>query len=521
MRVETERAVAELVNSYLVAPKGSPDSETVMKILVGARLLRAAGPEGLARRWISDATRRFTVEIERGAISEDDRRRIADALNELRALVSVSRANWTDAVGVGAAASVRAALRPVAHTQLREALDPARAEPADVAPLMNAHAQTFGRAPFLSAEDGELLGRLMRLDPDALLTVSANVTSLRNDHTPMDVALDGETSVKRLLREARTVLMLRSGGRPLPDGIGAPGLPVPVATDPDDAKRRLAGLLDNTFSGAHFDPDTIPTATVAVSRSTLDEFIAMGYRPVLVEQVPSLGGIDGHALEGIDPLPDGLPPGADGTAAAYARTAREPRWHLGAIAHYEKLAMRDKPGRAGAANALVILTGAPAAQGDLGEDVPRGEVFVWPRAALTDQSDLYGPARPASELSVRCSHENTRWLPGRALLRADTTILCCVDCQRRGFASVPTHRLPDGHPQLDALLGAPRGFQCSYVEGERALRHIAGDPPPPPRVSLRQLRASEGLTDLDALAAAAFSPARAARRRTMRTALGH
>lgn len=485
----------------------------------GARLLKAAGAEDVAQRWITDGIRWLTAGLDADVTSPEDLSLVTGTLKVLRALQGATRANCGDIVGLGDRASVRSALRLILREQLTHTLDPAQSAASDVAPLLNAHAQMVGRDPYVDSNDGELIGRLLRLHPDALMTLSTSIPSLRGGHTPMRVATHGEAGVHQLLREVRAALQMRSGVGPLPDGVGAPRLPVPAAADLDDAKRRLAGVLDNTLSSAYFDPATIPTVTVAVERRTLDEFIALGYRPVLIEQVASLGDFDGHRLEGVQALSDDIPRERGTTEADIA--AREARWHLGAIAHYDELPVRDTPGRTAPANALVVLAGAPAAKDDLVDVGQDADSHVWPRAALTIHDCLYGPTRPTRELSVTCAHENTRWLPARCLERGDTMMLCCVDCQRRGFASVPTHQLPDGHPDLPPLTDRSGADQRRYLAGESALRQIAGHPPLPGDMSIMQLRAADGSADLDAVAVEALDRTRPrpSTRRTMRTTL--
>lgn len=523
--VEQVDAVVDGLDVSFDAP---PSPDMIQRLTRGAQLLKLVGRDERAEPLIGDGIAWLTAHIDNGALSEGHLHFATGALNGLHALKGTKRRHSVATSSTSPRVWANATLRPILREETQRALTPGRYVPADVAPLINAAAQMLGHDPFLNADDGELLARLLQLDPDASVTLSASVESLRHGHTAIGNVANGRPSIVHMLGQVRATLAVRTGGAPFADGTGAPRLPVPAATSLTDAKRRLAGLLDNTLASANLPDDQLPTATVAVDRATLDELVALGYRPVIVEQIPrSFTDLDGHQVEGIAPLPGSIPRERARTEGELTLAAHEPRWHLGAIAHYKALPIRGQRGRTAEANALVILGGAPVARRDLnigalGENL---DTYEWARGAITLGAYFWGPSRPAAELAVPCAHESTRWLPARCVERADTMMLCCVACQRRGFTSVPTHRLPDGHPEVTRLTQRTRSDQLHYVAGERVLRQMAGAPPLRADMSLAQLRAEDDVADLDAIAAAALARHRprshaAAANRTLRAPLG-
>lgn len=70
--------------------------------------------------------------------------------------------------------------------------------------------------------------------------------------------------------------------------------------------------------------------------------------------------------------------------------------------------------------------------------------------------------------SGSCAHRSLAW---RRNFDGDSTVLDCMECGTQGFASVPQHRVPQGHPQ------AGIADERDYLSRERMYAVLRGDDP--------------------------------------------
>lgn len=100
-----------------------------------------------------------------------------------------------------------------------------------------------------------------------------------------------------------------------------------------------------------------------------------------------------------------------------------------------------------------------------------------------------------------CAHASAAWAPCASPEMVDALGLVCPDCRQR-LVVVPAHRLPEGltpAPGLETtrIIENCRTWPEDYLYRERRSRALTGKAVPPRDASFEQLRADEGVDDLD------------------------
>lgn len=102
---------------------------------------------------------------------------------------------------------------------------------------------------------------------------------------------------------------------------------------------------------------------------------------------------------------------------------------------------------------------------------------------------------------VSCEHEDPVWVtaPTRPDDLLDCVCLSCIRCGQR-LSVVPAHRLPETSTaavDCEQIMRSARADEGAYILIERRSRAILGERVPPIGVTFDELRAAEGIADLD------------------------
>lgn len=102
-----------------------------------------------------------------------------------------------------------------------------------------------------------------------------------------------------------------------------------------------------------------------------------------------------------------------------------------------------------------------------------------------------------------CRHERTEWHEVASVrsVDSDTLVLCCFECGLDRLACVPLHRAPTDH---DAYIHVKQRAS-DYLRVEGLHRELRGEAPLDTQATIADLRAADGIADLDEIAEAALA----------------
>lgn len=293
---------------------------------------------------------------------------------------------------------------------------------------------------------------------------------------------------------------------------------IATADSKEQLRLRWGGLVrDAAFHAGRPDVDrhAAMIVTATCTRQVLEELIADGAHPIVLDRGDATPW---STVRNQEPVAVSVLEGAD------ASTGRGWRRVFVGASYRTTIGGREVECRAVVPVATQARIGrGPIRHARASAQWPAGiddETTVsgdtWDGAAVALASgEGPGPQRPAEELfgDGSCRHETATWAPdgvGRHWPAStavnerfvdDSMVLSCGCCLRRRLASVPAHRLPEGHELLMRI----RNKEEEYLAAQHTHELLAGGDVSAP-LSIEQLRARDGIASLD-IAPYAHAPA--------------